>query len=629
MAPFERLKDYSQESITFTNRAAVAFGCVLLLMLVLIGRIYYLQVVEFDRYAAISEKNRVQLQPVAPRRGLIYDRNGVLLADNQPNFSVTLLKEEVQDLDTTLAELAELIELSERDIERFERRLQQRRRPFETVPLRFGLSEDEIARISLNYHRLPGVQVEADLIRHYPYGESLAHALGYVGRINERELVQVDKTNYAATHYIGKLGIERFYEDLLHGQVGFQKVETNARGRILRVLERQDPIPGQDIQLSLDLRLQQFTESILAGRRASVVAIEPDSGEILALVSTPGYDPNLFVTGISAQDYNALRDSRNLPLFNRALRGGYPPGSTIKPIIALAALETDTITPEKRIWDPGFYQINPNGRRYRDWKRTGHGWVNLDTAMAESCDVWFYEVGHKMGVDPMSDFLGRFGVGADTSLDLPEAITSFLPSREWKESDRRLPWYPGDSVNLSIGQGFLVMTPMQLATASMVLANRGRWVQPHMLQGLVATQGEEPVPYNPIYRRKPKPKDVVLKNPANWDHVINSMVSVMHGERGTARRTAIGAQYQIAGKTGTAQVVGIAQDAEYDAEALEEWHRDHALFIAFAPADNPRIAVAVVVDNGGGGSSTAAPIAREVMDAWLIGDYNNDLQVKP
>src|SRR5690554_733473 len=629
MAPFERLKDYSQESITFTNRAVVAFVCVLLLMSVLIGRIYYLQVIEYDRYAAISERNRVQLQPVAPRRGLIYDRNGVLLADNQPNFSVTLLREEAGDISATLAALGELIELNERDIEQFERRLQQRRRPFETVPLRFGLTEDEIARISLNYHRLPGVQVEADLIRHYPHGESLVHALGYVGRINQRELEQVDPINYAATHYIGKLGVERFYEDILHGKVGYQKVETNARGRILRVLERQDPVPGQNVQLSLDLKLQQFSESLLQGRRASIVAIEPASGEILALVSTPGYDPNLFVTGISSRDYSALRDSIDLPLFNRALRGGYPPGSTIKPVIALAALETDTINAEKKIWDPGFYQINQGGRRYRDWKRTGHGWVNLDTAMAESCDVWFYEAGHKMGVDPMSDFLGRFGVGADTSLDLPEAITSFLPSREWKENDRRLPWYPGDSVNLSIGQGFLVMTPLQLATVASVLANRGRWVQPPMQQGFVDDPGDEPEPYAAIYEREPKPADVVLKLDKHWDQVIDSMVSVMHGERGTARRVGQNAPYRIAGKTGTAQVVGIAQDAEYDAEALEERHRDHALFIAFAPVDDPKIAVAVVVDNGGGGSSTAAPIAREVMDAWLVDDYINNLQVKP
>lgn len=626
MAPFERLKDYSRESITFTNRSVIAFVIVMLLMLVLISRIYYLQVVEHERYAAISEKNRVQLQPVAPRRGLIYDRNGVLLADNRPNFSLTLLKEEVRDLDATLAELAALIELDERDIERFRKRLNQRRRPYETVPLRFGLSEEEIARISLNYHRLSGVQVEADLIRHYPHGASLVHALGYVGRINERELEQVDPQNYAATHYIGKLGIEKFYEDVLHGQVGLQKVETNARGRILRVLERQDPVPGLDLQLSLDLRLQQFAESLLEGRRASVVAIEPSSGEILALVSTPSYDPNLFVTGISTTDYNALRNSPDLPLFNRSLRGSYPPASTIKPVIALAALESNTITAKDKVWDPGFYQITQNGRRYRDWKRWGHGHVDLDLALAQSCDVWFYETGHKMGVDPMSEMLGKFGVGQDASLDQPEALTNFLPSREWKQGSHRLPWYPGDSINLSIGQGFLVMTPLQMATATAVMANRGRWVQPRMLQGVLPEGVGDPQPYAPMLNRKEKPADVVLKNPAHWDQVIGGMVSVMHGSQGTARRSAEGAQYRIAGKTGTAQVVGIAQDEEYDAEALAERHRDHALFVAFAPVDDPKIALAVVVENGGGGSSTAAPIAREVMDAWLLGDYRNDLK---
>ncbi|MBV0932432.1 penicillin-binding protein 2 [Marinobacterium weihaiense] len=629
MSPPERLKDYSRESITFTNRAMIAFGFVVLLMLVLVSRVYYLQVVEHDRYAAISEKNRVQLQPVAPRRGLIYDRNGVLLADNRPNFSITLLKEEVRDLDATLAALGRLIELDERDIERFQTRLNQRRRPYETVPLRFGLTEDEIARISLNYHRLPGVQVEADLIRYYPHGASLVHALGYVGRINQRELGRVDEQNYAATHYIGKLGIEKFYEDILHGKVGFQKVETNARGRILRVLERQDPIPGRDLQLSLDLRLQQFTEQLLGDRRASVVAIEPSSGEILAMVSTPTYDPNLFVTGISSKDYNALRDSPDLPLFNRSLRGSYPPASTIKPVIALAALESGTITAEDEVWDPGFYQITRNGRRYRDWKRWGHGKVDLDLALAQSCDVWFYETGHKMGVVPMSDMLGRFGIGQDASLDQPEALTNFLPSREWKEGSRRLPWYPGDSINLSIGQGFLVMTPLQMATTTAVMANRGRWVQPRMLQGLLAESDGEPQPYAPMLNRKEKPADVVLKNPAHWDQVIEGMVSVMHGPQGTARRAGRDAPYRIAGKTGTAQVVGIAQDEEYDAEALEERHRDHALFVAFAPVDDPKIAVAVVVENGGGGSSTAAPIAREVMDAWLLGDYRNDLEASP
>ena len=632
MASFERLKDYSRESITFTNRAALAFVIVVLMMSVLVGRIYYLQVIEHDRYAAISEQNRVQLQPVAPRRGLIYDRNGVLLADNRPHFSVTLLKEEVEDLDATLYRLSELIELAPRDIERFRKRLQQRRRPYETVPLRFRLTEEEIARISLNYHRLPGVQVEADLIRYYPHGASLVHALGYVGRINERELTRVDEKNYAATHYIGKLGIEKFYEDLLHGQVGFQKVETNARGRVLRVLERQDPVPGRDIQLSLDLRLQQFTESLLREQRASLVAIEPASGEILALVSTPTYDPNLFVTGISSKDYNALRNSPDLPLFNRSLRGSYPPASTVKPIIALAALETGTITAEQTVWDPGFYQINRNGRRYRDWKRWGHGHVDLDLALAQSCDVWFYENGHKMGVGPMSEMLGKFGVGEDASLDQPEALRNFLPSKEWKEGARRLPWYPGDSINLSIGQGFLVMTPLQMATATAVMANRGRWAQPRMLQGVLDEPGGEPQPYAPMLNRKEKPANVVLKNPEHWQQVIDSMISAMHGPKGTGRRSAAGVTYTIAGKTGTAQVVGIAQDAVYDAEALAERHRDHALFVAFAPAEDPKIAVAVIVENGGerggGGSSAAAPVAREVLDAWLLGDYVNDMKVK-
>lgn len=628
MASFERLKDYSQESVTFSNRSVIAFVFVMLLMLVLVGRIYYLQVIQHDRYAAISENNRVQLQPVAPRRGLIYDRNGVLLADNRPNFSLTLLKEEVRDLDATLAEIGRLIELDERDIERYRKRLNQRRRPYESVPLRFGLTEDEIARISLNYYRLPGVQVEADLVRHYPHGASLVHALGYVGRINERELGRVDEQNYAATHYIGKLGIEKFYEDLLHGQVGFQKVETNARGRILRVLERQDPVPGRDLQLSLDLRLQQFIESLLTDQRASIVAIEPASGEILAMVSTPTYDPNLFVTGISSKDYSALRDSPDLPLFNRSLRGSYPPASTVKPIIALAALETNTITAEDTVWDPGFYQITRNGRRYRDWKRWGHGHVDLNLALAQSCDVWFYENGHKMGVEPMSEMLGKFGIGRDTSLDQPEALTNFLPSREWKEGSRRLPWYPGDSINLSIGQGFLVMTPLQMATATAVMANRGRWVQPRMLQGVLDEVGGDPQPYAPMLNRKEKPDDIQLKNPAHWQQVIDGMVSVMHGPKGTARRSAVGTPYTIAGKTGTAQVVGIAQDAVYDAKSLAERHRDHALFVAFAPVEDPKIALAVVVENAGGGSSKAAPVAREVLDAWLLGDYVNDLEAK-
>ncbi len=619
-------KNHSQESRTFTVRAVIAFAFVFIALLGLVSRFYYLQVMEHERYIALSDKNRIQLQPVAPTRGLIYDRNGVLLADNQPSYSVTLLKEQVKDLEGTLERLREIIPITDRQIQRFRKRLKQRRRPFESVPLRFRLTEDEIARISVNYHRLPGVRIEADLIRHYPYGKSLVHALGYVGRINERELQRVDATNYAATNYIGKLGIEKYYESTLHGEVGFQKVETNARGRVMRVLERTPPVPGQDLVLSLDLKLQQVTEKLLEGRRAAVVAIDPNDGGILALVSTPGYDPNMFVTGISSKDYGALRESDDLPLFNRALRGRYPPGSTVKPITALAAIDSGAVSPSFKVNDHGWYTLTKGGRKYRDWKKGGHGIVDINLALAQSCDVWFYSAGHKMGVDPMADYLGRFGFGSITSLDLPEATRGILPSREWKRAARNLPWYTGDSLNLSIGQGFLLATPMQLATATAVIANRGRWVQPRMLMGQYAEDEENGFKAAPMAYDygKQKPEDVSLNHPEYWDIIIKGMVDVVHGPRGTARRSAQGVKYRFAGKTGTAQVVGIKQDEEYDAEKLAERLRDHALFVAFAPLDKPKIAVAVIVENGGGGSTTAAPIARKVMDAYLVGEDEVD-----
>ena len=622
MSRFERLKDHSQESRTFCFRALLAFIVVLLLIAVLLGRLYYLQVLQYDRFAAMSEQNRVQLQPVAPTRGLIYDTNGVLLADNRPSYSVTLLKEEVgKELDSTLLALQNIIAISDKEIETFKKRLSQRRRPYETVPVRFRLTEEEIAKLAVNYHRLPGVQVEADLIRYYPYGESLVHAMGYVGRINEKELQEADPKEYAGTHYTGKLGVEKFYEPILHGSVGMQKVETNARGRVMRVLERTDPVPGKDLQLHIDLRLQQITEKLVAGEKASIVAIDPTTGGIIALVSTPGYDPNPFVTGISSKDYSALRDSEELPLFNRALRGRYPPGSTIKPVIGLAAIDSESVSPSHTVWDPGFYTLTHGGRKYRDWKRGGHGKVNMKLAFAQSCDVWFYDAGYRMGVDPMSDYLGRFGFGQVTSLDLPEALAAILPSREWKRRARKLPWYPGDSLNLSIGQGFLLATPLQLATAATVLANRGKWVQPKLLKGIRETDADGQIhlvmPDTP--EANSYPQDIQLKHPEYWELIVDNMVEVVHGERGTARKIGLDAPYKIAGKTGTAQVVGIKQDERYDADALSKRFHDHALFIAFAPADKPKIALAVIVENGGGGSSTAAPLARKVMDAYLLG----------
>lgn len=622
----ETIKDYSQDGRTFKVRAILALILVTLIFGVLLGRVYFLQVVEHERYAAISDRNRIQLQPVPPRRGLIYDRNGILLADNQPIFSVTLLREEISNMDETLAFLSDLIEISDRDIERFRQRLQQRRRPYETVPLRFRLTEEEIAKISVNYHNLPGVQVEADLIRYYPFGESAVHALGYVGRINERDLETLDPVKYAGTDYVGKLGIERFYEPILHGVVGSRKVETNARGRVLRVLEQNDPTPGVDIQLNLDLRLQQYAEKLLEGRRASVVALDPKTGGILALVSTPTYDPNLFVMGISTEDYRALQEDLDIPLFNRAVRGGYKPGSTLKPIMGLAAIDSGTIRPDYTIWDPGYYQITPGGRRYRDWRRGGHGRVNLPIAIAQSVNTWYYDVGHRMGNEPMARYLRKFGFGQITALDTPEAIVGVLPTVEWKRATLNEPWYPGDSVNMSIGQGYVVVTPLQLAISANVLANRGKWQQPRLLKGVIEStdDGEEKLTLPDLVDTRPVPEDVVVKDPAFWDPIIQGMVDVVHGPTGTARRVGQGMQYQMASKTGTAQVVGLPQDGRYRPEQMEERHRDHALFIAFAPVEDPQIALAIVVENGGGGSSVAAPIARQIMDAWILGDYGDE-----
>lgn len=606
------LKDHQKERRTFTHRALFSFGVVVVLLGVLVARMTYLQVIKHDLYNTLSDRNRMQLQPVAPNRGLIYDRNGTLLADNRPSHNLTLLKEQVVDLEKTLQQLNELISISDRDIEQFTKRLSQRRRPFESVPLRFRLTEEEIARISVNFHRLPGVAVEAELIRYYPYGNPLVHALGYVGRINERELQQVNERTYSATHHIGKLGVEKFYESDLHGEVGLQTVETNARGRVLRVLERQDPIPGKDLVLHLDLNLQRIAVEALGERRGAVVALDPQTGGILALVSTPGYDPNLFVTGISSQGYKALQESPDLPLFNRALRGRYPPASTIKPIIALAAIDSGVVRRDYAISDPGWYQIRKNGRFYRDWKKYGHGKVDLSRAIAESCDTFFYDVGHRMGIDPMSDYLERFGFGRVGSVDLPEAHGAFLPSREWKKRVRNRPWYTGDSLNLSIGQGFLIATPLQLATATMAIANRGKWLAPRMLKSVVGVDGPVIIP------AEKQLGDIQLNRERNWDVIIDAMVDVVHGKHGTGRKIGVGIPYRIAGKTGTAQVLGIKQDEEYDAEKLEEKYRDHGLFIGFAPATAPRIALAVVVENGGGGSSSAAPIARRVFDAYLL-----------
>ena len=603
-----QLKDHEKDAVLVRRRVIVGLVFVLLLIGVLVSRMYYLQVVQFEHHSTLSENNRVHVQPIPPNRGLIFDRQGRVIADNRPSFSLTVTRERAGDWRAVLDRVVEILELSEEERGLFERRVLQGRRPFEPVPIMYELSEEQIARIAVNQFRLPGVEVAAQLVRHYPQGAHFAHSVGYVGRINEQEVKQLDPVNYAGTHHIGKTGIEKFYEDQLHGQVGYEEVETNARGRVLRVLKRTDPIPGKDITLSLDLDLQEAAEDALGGRRGAIVALLPDTGEVVAMVSQPSFNPNLFVTGISFKDYGELRDSIDRPLYNRVLRGLYPPGSTIKPMMAIAGLDAGVITPTSRVFDPGFFQLPNVKHKYRNWNRSGDGWVDLELAIARSNDTFFYDMANKLGVDRMHDYMTRFGLGQRVSLDMYEETAGLMPSREWKRARHRQPWYPGETVILGIGQGYMQATPLQLAQATALVATRGKWIRPHLARSIA---GEPPVDPDPL-------PDIELRDPRFWDHATRGMEQVLHGARGTARKVGESSVYRIAGKSGTAQVVAIRQGEKYDSAKLAERHRDHALFVAFAPVHDPKIAVAVMVENGESGSGVAAPVAKQVMDAWLL-----------
>jgi len=604
------LKDHEKDARLVRQRVLVGAAFVLLLTGVLIARMYYLQVVQYQHHSTLSENNRVHVQPIPPNRGLIFDRTGKIIADNRPSFSLTVTRERAEDWRKTLDTVVEVLELSSEERELFEKRVLQGRRPFEPVPIMYELSEEQIARIAVDQFRLPGVEVAAQLVRHYPQREHFAHSVGYVGRINEAELKRLDPVNYAGTHHIGKTGIERFYEDSLHGQVGYEEVETNARGRVLRVLKRTDPIPGKDITLTLDLDLQEAAEAALAGRRGAVVALQPATGEVLAMVSQPSFDPNLFVTGISFKAYGELRDSIDQPLFNRVLRGLYPPGSTIKPMMAVAGLDSGVVTESSKVFDPGFFQLPNVKHKYRNWNRGGDGWVDLETAIYRSNDTYFYDMAHKMGIDRMHEYMTRFGIGQRVSLDMFEETAGLMPSREWKRARYRQPWYPGETVILGIGQGYMQTTPLQLAQATSLMATHGKWIRPHLAKSI---EGVLPVDPEPM-------PDIELRDPDYWDAAIDGMVAVLHGARGTAKKVGDTASYRIAGKSGTAQVVAIKQGERYDSEKLAERHRDHALFVAFAPVHDPQIAVAVMVENGESGSGVAAPVAKQVMDAWLLNE---------
>jgi penicillin-binding protein 2 len=604
------LKDHHIESRVFRSRVATVLLLVLLSVTLLLARYFSLQILDYDVYRTESDRNRVQLQPLPPKRGLIFDRNGVLLADNRPSYVLSLVIERVPDIDTTIARLRELVPVSEQDVEKFQAR-KGRRRPYEPVPLHFRLTESERAALAVNRYRFPGVVVDAQLLRHYPQGELFSHALGYVGRINEREQALIDEAAYRGTNHIGKLGVEKYYEEQLHGRVGYQNVETNALGRVLRVLEKSPPQPGANLTLSIDSRVQKAAYEALAGRRGAVVAIDPGDGSVLALVSAPGFDTNLFVNGISTTNYAVLRDSPDLPLFNRAIQGQYPPGSTVKPVIGLAGLHHRVITAASTVPDPGWYRLPGGERRFRDWtlrvRGGGHGSaVDLNQAIEESCDVYFYDLAHRLGVDRIHDYAAPFGLGAPTGVDTTHERSGVLPSRAWKQATHGQVWFPGETINVGIGQGHMLATPIQLAQLTAVLASRGLRYPPRLL---LAVDGEALPPAQPT---------LVEASEEHWDLVQEAMRAVLHGQRGSARAVGADSSYQMGGKSGTAQVVGIAQDEVYDAEKLDEKFRDHGLFIAFAPYEEPRIAVAVVVENGGGGSTVAAPVARRVMDSYLL-----------
>jgi penicillin-binding protein 2 len=606
------IKNYHQESQLFVNRALASAAAVILLVGVLIARLLDLQVLSHDHFKTQSRENRVKLVPLPPTRGLIYDYNGVLLAQNLPAFSLEVTPELVDDLDTTLEQLAQVVDIDPEDRQRFER-LRQERRRFDSIPIRVRLTEQEVARFSVNRYRFPGVEIEAKLVRDYPLGPNTAHVLGYVGRINREELKQIDPSNYAGTTHIGKLGVEKTYEGLLHGRVGYQQVEVNAKGRVLRVLESEPPVPGEDLHLHLDAGLQAVAFEAMDGYNGSAVAIDPRTGGVLALVSKPGFDPNLFVEGIAPSVYRALTQSPDKPMFNRALRGQYPPGSTVKPFMGLAGLELNGISPEQTKFCPGFYQLPGHSHKYRDWKKAGHGLMDVESAIIQSCDVFFYDLAHTLGVDRLHEFLSQFGFGRASGIDVVGELGGLLPSREWKRRARNQPWYPGETLIMGIGQGYFLATPLQLASATAALAAGGQFHTPR-----VAYYVQEPALEGAPQLIGSEGWQIPWRDPANRDKVVEAMRQVVEGPRGTARRIRTDA-YHIAGKTGTAQVFTVKQDEKYDEDTIPLELRDHALFIAFAPVEDPRVAVAVVVEHGGHGGSVAAPVAGKLMDHYLRG----------
>jgi penicillin-binding protein 2 len=604
------IKDNPGEVALFQRRAIVGFAIIVACLAVLSSRFFYLQVVRHDEFATRADANRIKLRPIPPARGLIFDRNGTLLADNTAAFRLEVVPEKVDDIDSMLESLRDVVALSDDDIKRF-RDQRRGRRSFQSLPLRFRLTEDEVARFSVNRWRFPGVDVVPYLTRTYPRGAEFGHLVGYVARIDEDDLAKLDAVRYAGATHIGKTGIERYYEDLLHGQPGYERVEVNADGRVQRVLDRQPPVPGKNLFLSIDVRLQEAAEAVFEGKAGSVVAVDPRNGEVLAMVSVPSYDPNLFVNGISHYDYRALTGSPLRPLLHRALVGNYKPGSTVKPFMGIAGLELGVRKPSDTVFSTGEFHIPGQERGYRDWRKGGHGRVDLVESLAQSVNTYFYSLALEMGIDRLSDYMGRFGFGRPTGIDLLGEASGVLPSREWKRGVFNKPWFPGETVIAGIGQGFWVVTPLQLANATATLAAQGVHHKIHLLK---STQDGFGTPVEDVPQPPAEPS--FIANMTNWEAVRQGMIAVVSGPTGTANRVFADAPYTTAGKTGTAQRYSRTGE-EVDTRGLDDAQRHQALFVAFAPVEEPRIALALVMEFGASGSHDAAPLARQILDAWL------------
>lgn len=619
------LRNHPRELQRFQLRLAVSAGFVLLLFLVLFARFFYLQVSQREHYHTLAEANRISIAPIVPNRGLIFDRNGEVLAHNYSAYTLEIVPSKVSNIEDLINELSTVVEIAARDRKRFKKLMEESKR-FESLPIRTRLSDVEVARFAANRYRFPGVEIKARLFRQYPKGEMASHVIGYIGRINDKDLEHLEANNglanYRGSQYMGKIGIEQSYENELHGITGFEEMETDAAGRVIRVISRTPPVSGNNLTLSLDAKLQEVAEKAFGDRRGALVAIEPETGDVLAFVSKPGYDPNLFVDGIDSENWDLLNNSIDRPLNNRALRGLYPPGSTFKPFMALAGLELKKRAAQHSIDDAGYFSLPGSTHRFRDWKPGGHGVVDLHKSLVVSCDTYYYALANDLGIDNIYNFIGQFGLGKKTGIDIDGEVSGLLPSQEWKMRRYKQKWYAGDTISVGIGQGYNLTTPLQLAFATAVLAGKGTAFRPHLVKNILGNNNEvlREVGTQPLY--------TLDLSAVNLQAVQNALVDVTR-PGGTAALAGAGAAYIFAGKTGTSQVVGIKQGEKYVESKVQDRHRDHALFIAYAPAENPKIALSVLVENGGHGGAAAAPIARLVMDYYLLGKLPEEEAAKP